>query len=785
MANTKKVLLMLPLVVLLTLTMLPVTIVKAQDETLFSVTIIAPGNANMLRRQWGQIIANSLIQLGIDARVVYLGWASVYDRVFTPPEENVGKTYADGGFDIQLVGWTPGLIPEASQLYYGSEESFAPTGNNYYLFNHTEANELMDAFITTTDTTELNQIAGRLQTIFYEELPASQIFYSSTPTAVTPELGGPALGASPGGDGWLYFNAQPNPEMLTGKAQVVYCSTGEIESLIPPLSNSWYDTIIAANIFGGLVMVAPDLSDYTVPNLLTDWVASENGFKWTFTCRTGVTWHDGQPFTADDVVFSIWALMNPDTGTQHQGTYTRAYGDNVKFTYTDASSTTLGTGTRVGNITAVDATTVEVWLPELLPGKPYGYFDPYLLGFANNIIPKHIFENIAPADWTDSPFNTGEGSIDIGGTTYYGPVGTGPYKWVDFDPVAQLVHLEKFTNYWNATALEADGLFGVTDYYIRFIADKTPALAALKNNEVDILDPQYQIQVDVPDIEGSTWGKVLLNEGTGRQEVGYNHQHPVFGTGVDTPLGQSDPTRAAEAAKYVRIAFDYAIPRQLIIDNLMAGYGQPGVSYWLPTYPFYNSSITARSYNLTRAAEYLEKAGYGAPVPPPMPTLPSFLLGMSTTISETYTDPTTGNVAADRELTLWETTDNATYDTTSVLVGRTTTDLTGWYSFTVTPPSTGEYYYYLFDRLATVGTEWTYVTMLNVSSLDDTLTPFYDLIVDNYQAIQNASDRLDTLESDIDSLQNSVNTMTYVSVAALVVAIVIGAIAIYMARKRP
>ena len=780
MRNSKKVLLILSLLTLLALTMLPLNMAKAQDETLFSVTIIAPGNANMLRRQWGQIIANSLIQLGIDARVVYLGWASVYDRVFTPPEENVGKPYAEGGFDIQLVGYTPGLVPNPSQLYYGSEESFAPTGNNYYLWNNTEANDLMDIYLTTTDVTERDEVGQGMQTIFYNELPASIIMFSATPTAVTPELGGPALGSSPGGEGWLYFNAQPNPEMLTGKSTVVYASTGEIESLIPPLSNSWYDTIIAANIFGGLVMVKPDLSDLTVPNLLTSWVPSNDGFKWTWTCRTGVKWHDGEDFTADDVVFSLWALMNPATGTQHQGTYTMAFGDNVKFTYANGTSTTVGTGTRIGNVTALDATTIEAWLPELIPGKPYGFFDPYLLGLANNIIPKHIFEKMAPADWTDSPFNTGDGSIDIDGTTYTGPVGTGPYKWVDFNPVAQLVHLEKFIDYWNRTALEADGLFEVEDYYIRFIADKTPALAALKNEEVDILDPQYQIQVDIPTIDPA-WGKVLLNEGTGIQEVGYNHQHPVLGTGVDTPLGQSDPTRAAEAAKYVRIAIDYAIPRQLIIDNLMAEFGQPAAVHWLPSNPFYNASITARSYNLTRAAEYLELAGYGVPSPLPKPTFPSFLQGWSAPIRGFYTGAD-GNPLANRELELREVTDNATKEIFTP-IDRKTTDLSGWYSFTVTPPSTGVFYYYLFDRLATVGTEWTYVTMLNVSSLDDALTPLHDLIEDNYQTLQSQSDSLDTLSSQIDALQASVNTMTYVAVAALVIAVAL-VIAIYMARKR-
>ncbi|UCH70929.1 MAG: hypothetical protein JSV29_02855, partial [Candidatus Bathyarchaeota archaeon] len=268
MINHKKVLPLTLFVAIMTLAMMPTTILEAQDETLFSVTIIAPGNANMLRRQWGQIIANSLIQLGIDARVVYLGWTSVYDRVFTPPLENVGKTYDEGGFDVQLIGYTPGTIPNLAQLYYGSPESFAPTGNNYYLWNRSHANYLMDTYLTTTNLTERDQAAQELQSLLIDDLPACTIFYAANPTAINPVLGGPALGPSPGGDGWLYFNAQPNPEWLTGKPSVVYCSTGEIESLITILSFSWYDTIINAPIFSPLTMAASDLSTFALPCLL-------------------------------------------------------------------------------------------------------------------------------------------------------------------------------------------------------------------------------------------------------------------------------------------------------------------------------------------------------------------------------------------------------------------------------------------------------------------------------------------------------------------------------------
>jgi len=767
MSKSQRLILLLPLCAILIFAILPLNVVKAENETLFKVTIIAPGNANMVRRQWGQIFANSLKLLGIDARVVFLGWTSCYDRCLTPPYNMVGKTWDQGGYDIQLIGWTPGLFPEPRQLYYGGDPAFfAPDGQNYYLWNNSESNLLLDTFITATDPAVQNASLQAWQSIFFNEMPSSQIMYQSAPAIVNPVIQN--LGTTANGEGWLYFNVQCNPEYLKGKSSVVYCSTGEIESLIPPLSNSWYDTIINSVIFNGLAQVATDLSNLTVPALLVSWSSSDNGFKWTYNLRHGVKWHDGYNFTADDVLFSLWALMNPNTGSQFVGYYQSVYGNRIKFTWENGTSEYLGTGTREGNITAIDPYTVELWLPQLALGKPYGYIDPYLIGFANNMIPKHIFEKIPAAQWTDSPFNTGQGSINIPGVgTYTGPIGTGPYKWISFDPVTQLVHLQKFTDYWNKTALEADGMFGVQDYYIKFIADKTSALAALKNGEVDMLDTNYQMQVDVPSIDPS-WGKVLLQEGTGRQEIGYNMRHPIFGTGVDTPLGKANPSRAAEAAKYVRLAFDYAIPRQLIIDNLLAGFGEPATTPMLPTQPYYNASITARPYDLAMAKHYLELAGYTVPGAPVTPTVPSFILGDSYPISGIYTDAD-GNPIANRELALTVTTNNATYNE-SETVDYTTTNLNGWYRFDIVPTEPGVFYYYLFDREAAAGSEWTYVAMLNVSSREAAFTPLYN--------------QIDTLTDQINSLQSSVNNLMYAAVAAIVIAIAIGAVAIFMAWKK-
>jgi ABC-type transport system substrate-binding protein len=691
----KKIVTMLLIMALAASMIAPLTTVKAQHESLFSVTIIAPGNANLLRRQWSQVFASNLQQLGIDAKVVYLDWTPVYDRVFTPSPEYVGKTYDQGGYDIEAIGWTPGLLPEPRQLYYGGDPAFfAPTGQNYYLWNNTESNSLLDTFITSTDNTEKANVLQQWQQLYFDQVPASQIMYQQAPVVINPAIGN--LYTPPtGGEGWLYFNAQPYPQLLTrsdGKTSLTYCATGEITDLNPPESNSWYDTIVWSPIFNGLAENWPTLSglsDEEVPSLLTSWAPSDNGFTWTFNCRHDVTWHDGEPFTADDVVFSLWALMNPDTASQFVGYYQSVYGDNVKFTYSDGTAETLGTGSRTGTITATDQYTVTAHLPELAGGKPFGYFEPYLLTLANNIVPKHILENIAPADWSTSPFNTGQGSVTINGKTYTGPVGTGPYKWVDYDPVAQVIHLTRNDNYWNATGLKDMGLFQIKDYYIRFIADKTSALAALKNGEVDMLDYNYQMQTDVPSIDPS-WGRVINLDGVGRQEFGYNMRHPIFGTGVDTPLGQSDPTRAAEAAADIRIAFDYAIPRQLIINNLLAGYGVPGATPMLPTQPFYDNSITARPYDLSQARHYLELAGYTVPTS----------VGLTTINLEGTLNDTSGQPKPDAAVTLMETTDNSTYPNSLQAVSHSTTDVNGFYSFTVSPTEAGTYYYYLLDDAA-------------------------------------------------------------------------------------
>ena len=100
--------------------------------------------------------------------------------------------------------------------------------------------------------------------------------------------------------------------------------------------------------------------------------------------------------------------------------------------------------------------------------------------------------------------------------------------------------------------------------------------------------------------------------------MGFNMQHPVFGTGVDTPLGKQDPTRAAEAARYVRQAISHLINRDNIISTILAGYGSSGLTTPITRVTAgYDTSLTPYSYDVTLAKSLLAAAGYDTGVAPP------------------------------------------------------------------------------------------------------------------------------------------------------------------------
>jgi ABC-type transport system substrate-binding protein len=577
---------------LLSVFLLPAAYLARAQTTLFKITLTVP-NTNPSRQAWSEIIQQSFIDAGIDAQRVIQDWDTIYDRALDPPPDVASKTYDEGGFDLLFVGYAMGIDPDPYPLYHSSQATTAtPPGQNYYCWENEENDRLCTLIKETVDDTERLGYINEWQQLAYEENPSLTIEYDQEVVAYDPTalLGDPLeifhYPCWPRIADW-----QLNPS--TTQDTIVVAQTGPCpeEGMCDYVSTSYYDLTAYGNVFDPLVY-RENLDTFAlIQGLATDWQVADDQKTWTVTLRQGVKWHDGVDFTADDVVFTYTAAMADDLASQ-AGAY-------IKSIVGSAS-----------NIEKVDDYTVKFNLP-----TPYAYFPSIVLGY--NIIPKHVLENVPYTEWRSHTFNTCEGSYTSNGQTFHGPIGTGPYMYESYDATTFANTLTRFDDYWNAQALTDAGSFEIKNVVVVFIEDSDPAITALKNGEVDLLDSQYHLQTKLGSIE-EPWGASVTYDAFGVQELGVNMQHPILGTGVDTPLGQEDPSRAAEAARYVRQALSHLIPRQDIIDTILDGYGSPGVTTAITTVTEgYDSSLQPYSYDVELAKSLLAAAGYDTGVAPP------------------------------------------------------------------------------------------------------------------------------------------------------------------------
>ncbi len=783
------------------LTINTLNLVKAQTTYLFKITIVAPGGANLLRRQWGLIIANSFQAVGIDARVVFLGWDGVYDRILTPTDTSlIGKTWDEGGWDALLIGWTPGspVAPYAGtfQIYYSAN---TPPNSNYYLWNNSASDADIDTFMSQGYNAAGIAAFKDWQAVQFDDVPASQIFYTQAVMAADSDLDFNSYE-------WIFDNIGPVPQFLSGMTEVVLSTTGELLDLNPPLSNSWYDTLVFNPVFDSLFGLNSEFA--YVPNIATAYDKSPDGRIYDYTIRHGIMFHDGIELTADDILFSYLGYLNPATASQ-QSAFTAGYiGEDITFNWLNGTTTRLvidlagGVGyypandtmenDRKATITAVDQYSVRISIADFgESGLPSATFHPEGDGLA--ILPKHVLESIPFSEWKTNTFDTGVGSYVSNGQTFSGPIGSGPYVFVSYDSTNALATLEKFDDYWNKTALENDGLFGVTTYYVKYVAGKDSAIADLRNGVAQILDQNYQLQNDY--VAGNLdFATAYLLAGSGLQQLGYNMQHPIWGTGVDTPLGQEDPTQAALAAKYVRQAFDYLIPRQLIIDNLVAGLADPGAVHVNPVSPYANTDIVAREYDPEAAKELLAMAGYNVGVTPPPPTTTaSYLLGQTIVVTGTFA---TDTVASQEEGGIVALLEMSTDDATYTPVAQTVTTTGGYYELLYTPTATGTYY--LRVTLTGVGANTAAISSASgpdfqysglTLAVEPQTTESTDVSVVSLQsqitaATSSLTTQVASLNTQLTTLNSQLSSMTTIAYGGIGLAVVALAVAVVMGMRK-
>ena len=224
-------------------------------------------------------------------------------------------------------------------------------------------------------------------------------------------------------------------------------------------------------------------------------------------------------------------------------------------------------------------------------------------------MPEHAYKDIKPEAMRGHTASTWLGSYvvktsDGRSFTAKGAVGTGPWIPQGFDPSRKAYRFSRNEAYWTPHT------GNVTGFYVVNINGTDAVLAALKNGEIDAHDPMYDIGPVVNTIDPG-WGKVTTFDSYKWQHICYNLKHPVFGLGTDTPLGRQDPSRAAEAAAYIRQAISHAMPRDEIVKGIAGGYGAPGTVPMAWSAPEYDHELLKPiAYDMAVARGFMQKAGY-------------------------------------------------------------------------------------------------------------------------------------------------------------------------------
>ncbi|MCK5046634.1 MAG: hypothetical protein KAS22_08640, partial [Candidatus Heimdallarchaeota archaeon] len=223
---------------------------------------------------------------------------------------------------------------------------------------------------------------------------------------------------------------------------------------------------------------------------------------------------------------------------------------------------------------------------------------------AIDILPKHIWESISPANQENQAINWA-----LNDTLDSNLMGIGPYYLYDYDENNQFIHLKRndYFDDWSGITPNFEDVFFV------FYSNKESAISALVAGDIDMIDSQYSPKLnEIP----ATVDYVMVSS-PGSQEMGFNCMHPILGTGELCPI--SSP----ESGKHIRKAISYLIPRNRIIEENLNGIGDPGITPFPRAAVGFDESLEPLQYSTSLALQHMKMAGYD---------ITAFFVGTSTNV---------------------------------------------------------------------------------------------------------------------------------------------------------
>lgn len=282
------------------------------------------------------------------------------------------------------------------------------------------------------------------------------------------------------------------------------------------------------------------------PGLATAWEQVDD-LTWHFTIREGVKFHNGQTMTAEDVAFTL----SPE----------RIWGENAL----------VPAGTRYtesfASVTALDDKTVEVKTTIPDPNLPYRFVTP--LGF---VVPKAAYL---------------EQGVEKFGQL---PIGTGPYKVVEFDPASH-VKLEAFDDYWG-------GKPPLKSIEFRIVPEFSARIAGMVSGEFDLM-----VNTPVDEIE-------TVKSYPGLNYVSRPGDNYIILAYNTLELPEFGPNPVADVN--LRHAMSAAIDRETLVSSLWGDATIAPAPFNFPDSPaYYDPSIKPLiGYDPEAAKAYLAKSNY-------------------------------------------------------------------------------------------------------------------------------------------------------------------------------
>jgi peptide/nickel transport system substrate-binding protein len=381
--------------------------------------------------------------------------------------------------------------------------------------------------------------------------PTAPVVASPTPTKVpVPPTPIPADTRIDGGDPLM---GKTIDEAVDDGGTLVEGWPSDLQSVNPVLINDVPSAAFAALIFEPLIEIHPDTLE-PVGTLAEAWEVSSDGLRWTFYLRDGVTWHDGQPFTAHDVKFTYDLHLDPES----------------------SSSYTSDLTTKLDSIEVMNALTVRFHLP-----NPFADFAVDVAVYP--IVARHVWEAIPVADIIHDPGSTGEDATRV--------VGTGPFQFREW-VLQERANVVRYEEYWG-------GRPHLEEYVFKVIPDTDAGIAQLRTGELDWLGGLPGSAVndlrELPEIAVHDFATLSFT---------------FYGTNLDP-----EKTELFQDVE-VRQAMLYALDRDAMVDSIQFGYASVAIGT-MPTLSWaYNPTGIEQTYRYDpeRASELLDEAGWVAGV---------------------------------------------------------------------------------------------------------------------------------------------------------------------------